>query len=31
MIAQMVQDCIDEDFGNAADHRDKIQEEMEDM
>jgi hypothetical protein len=31
MIAQMVQDCLAEDFDHAAHHRDRIQEEMEDM
>ena len=28
MIAQMVQDCLDEDFDNAVHHRDRIQEEL---
>jgi hypothetical protein len=31
MIARMVQDCIAEDFDNVAHHRDRIQEELEDM
>jgi hypothetical protein len=31
MIAQMVQDCLSEDFDHAAHHRDRIEEELEDM
>jgi hypothetical protein len=31
MIARMVQDCLSEDFDHAAHHRDRIQEELEDM
>jgi hypothetical protein len=31
MISRMVQDCIAEDFDNVVHHRDKIEEEMEDM
>jgi hypothetical protein len=31
MIAQMVQDCLFEDFDHATYHRDRIQQELEDM
>jgi hypothetical protein len=31
MIARMVQDCISKDFDNVVHHREKIQEELEDM
>jgi hypothetical protein len=31
MIARMVQDFIEEDFDNVVHHRDRIQEELEDM